>query len=331
MSMGAAESLYEEILKGGYARIDRFVTDSQAETLYLDFKEKDDRRNGVHGPSELKNYSEALSGFANSAGGVIVWGVQCKTQTPGDSDVASKLKPITGHRAFMTNLNSLASQLVYRTVEGVDNQVVDDSMDPTGNSGFVISLIPASDIAPHCALANDKRVNRKYFKRNVSSFLQMEPFDLEDMFGRRRGGRFEVEFTFQAGWTQGGEAMRLVAMFHVQNVGRHAAEQVAVRFDAGDHGFSWHPEAPWTRVDRRIFALPNVHVVYPATTLTAALGEWVFRKAHLPQGPLRISGTVFSTNSSNRNFSFQFYRVDLERAGASELPPGAFEPASSPA
>src|SRR5262245_20334634 len=104
--MGAAEDLFAEILSGKHKRIKQFVEEGQAEGLHLDFKQKADRSHGKPGPEDKRTYSEALSGFANSDGGVIVWGVKCQARSGGDPDVATELKPITGHRAFTTNLNS---------------------------------------------------------------------------------------------------------------------------------------------------------------------------------------------------------------------------------
>lgn len=169
----AAEALFREIVDGGYARIAQFVADQQEEHLHLDFKQKSNRSVAIPGNDDKKNYSEALSGFANSDGGVLVWAVKADRVNPGSPDVARELKPITGHRAFLTHLNSLASQLVARSVDGIQNHAIDDPADVA--TGFVIGLIPASDSAPHRAEASGIK---RYFKRNVSNLVQMEHFDL---------------------------------------------------------------------------------------------------------------------------------------------------------
>src|SRR5437588_12039059 len=75
--------------------IEAFVTDSTAEDLYLDFKRKSDANVAAVGPDDKKNRSKAMSGFANSAGGVSVWGVVAErgTNDPERPDVAKDREP----------------------------------------------------------------------------------------------------------------------------------------------------------------------------------------------------------------------------------------------
>jgi len=55
------------------ADIERFIKEGKEEDLHLDFKTVNaaDLKSG----SDRKNFAKALSGFANSDGGIVVWGV----------------------------------------------------------------------------------------------------------------------------------------------------------------------------------------------------------------------------------------------------------------
>ncbi len=47
--------------------------------------------------------------------------------------------------------------------------------------GFLVTLVPESPRGPHMAKSGEDR----YFKRSGDSFIRMEHFDVQDMFGRR--------------------------------------------------------------------------------------------------------------------------------------------------
>lgn len=153
--------------------IEQFVTTGREEDLHLDFKNAADfaRRD------DRKSLAIALSGYANSDGGIIVWGVDARENDQG-VDCASALQPLPDVQLCLTQLNTFTGQAVSPLVDGIIHKAI-----PSQNrEGFCVSLIPASDAGPHMAKAGEDR----YFKRNGSAFYRLEHFDLADMFGRRQ-------------------------------------------------------------------------------------------------------------------------------------------------
>jgi len=51
----------------------RMITDHVKENLYLEFKQKHDRRHAQLEDDDKFNFSRALSGFANSDGGILIF------------------------------------------------------------------------------------------------------------------------------------------------------------------------------------------------------------------------------------------------------------------
>jgi hypothetical protein len=155
------------------AAIDSFVTEGREEDLHLDFKgataqfSRDDRR----------NLAEAISGFANSDGGLIVWGVDARPSRDG-IDVATAKKEIELLSLFISKLNQYTGDAATPVVDGVVHRRVVIGED----RGFAVTLVPASDSGPHMAKLGVDR----YFKRSGSQFLRMEHFEVEDLFGRRK-------------------------------------------------------------------------------------------------------------------------------------------------
>lgn len=154
------------------------IKNSQTEGLYLEFKEKKDRSISALDEKDKLRFSEVLSQFANSDGGVLIWGVETKKKP---ADTAVKLKPISEVREFATFLENGLKDLVVPMVDGVEIKVIPFSK--SSKSGFVKVLVPASDKTPHRANHNK---SREYLKRTQGGKIALEHFDLEDMFGRRQ-------------------------------------------------------------------------------------------------------------------------------------------------
>ena len=150
------------------------VSDRVGENIYLEFKTKEDRSNGELGDGDARQFSRALSGFANSDGGVLIWGIETNK-----NDQAWKRKPISKVYDFQGRLKKSLLNAVQPFVDGVQVDVIGES--GTQDSGYVKCLIPRSDKAPHRAML----AGREYYRRSTEGFYRLEHFDLEDMFGRR--------------------------------------------------------------------------------------------------------------------------------------------------
>jgi hypothetical protein len=79
-----AEDLFTELIAGGESAIDQFVKDRRAEELFIDYKRSADNSAGkkLH-HTDRGNLAKAISGFGNSEGGLIVWGVTCQHDGQG--------------------------------------------------------------------------------------------------------------------------------------------------------------------------------------------------------------------------------------------------------
>ena len=161
--------------------IEAFVRSSQEETLELEFKTVS--RSDLSVREDRRNFACAVSGFANSAGGVIVWGVDARRNAEG-VDCASKLAEIPSIATFVSRLSQLTGEAVMPRVDGIQHRAVPTS----GGAGFAVTLVPESDSGPHMARLGEHR----YYKRSGSSCYCMEHFDIADMFGRRRRPKLVV-------------------------------------------------------------------------------------------------------------------------------------------
>ena len=144
---------------------------SETETLHLDFKEA--TQGALADKSKRRDFervlAKAISGFANANGGVLVIGVDDKTRT---------LAPFNELASLEEFVNEQASRLVSFPVPGIHIRAIPTHTDDT--KGFVVMLVPASDLAPHRS-----QKDHRYYRRSGESFVPMEHYEVADMFGRR--------------------------------------------------------------------------------------------------------------------------------------------------
>lgn len=164
--------LYESLNLDG---IRGFIEQGQDEHLHLDFKLLNHAT--LNSNDDKRNLARALSGFANSGGGLIVWGVDARKNEEG-VDCARELLPIANIGLLVSRLNALTGEAVDPTVTGVRHK----GTPLEDGSGFAVTMIPESDTGPHMA----KLGVDQYYKRSGDSFYKMEHYDVADMFGRRR-------------------------------------------------------------------------------------------------------------------------------------------------
>jgi hypothetical protein len=175
--MGRAEEIFERVKNNGASAIDEFILNRQSEELYLEFKRSADNGRGprVLHSTDRDNLAKAISGFGNSEGGVIVWGVDASVDTDY-ADVAKAKFPIENVARFKGWLEGSVSGRTVPAHGGVQNHAIEIA---AGN-GFVATLVPKSELAPHQTIFDSR-----YYMRAGSSFLPVPHAVLAGMFGRR--------------------------------------------------------------------------------------------------------------------------------------------------
>ena len=174
--MERSRELYDRIVKEGKSAIEEFIEDRYIEELFLDFKRSSN--NGTEkklSQTDRQNLAKAISGFGNSEGGVLVWGVDCSKDTDG-ADVAKALVLLDNPQRFSSLLQGAISGCTIPPHPGVEHKAILIN----GDRGVVISYIPKSNSAPHQMLPN-----RHYYIRAGSDFIPTPHDVLAGMFGRR--------------------------------------------------------------------------------------------------------------------------------------------------
>jgi len=175
--MGRAEDIFEKIKKDGMCGIEEFILTRKSEELFLDFKRSSNNGAGkILDQNDRNNLAKAISGFGNSEGGVIVWGIDC-SKGIDNADVAHTKFPIEDVKRFVSWLEGAVSGCTVPPHTGIQHHpiIMNDK-----NEGFVITYIPKSNHTPHQVVGE-----LKYYMRAGSSFVPVPHGVLAGMFGRR--------------------------------------------------------------------------------------------------------------------------------------------------
>lgn len=174
--MSRAEDIYKRIQSEGEVAINDFILSRSSEELFLDFKRSSDHGAGrtLH-QNDRNNLAKAISGFGNSEGGVIIWGIDCSSDQVG-ADVARSRSPIQDVDRFRSLIENAISGCTTPAHNGIQNFVFKTN----GAEGYVITLIPKSNSAPHQTV-----LDSQYYMRAGSSFCRVPHAILSGMFGRR--------------------------------------------------------------------------------------------------------------------------------------------------
>lgn len=95
-----ASVFFEELIAKGVQGVKALIGTS--ETEWLDFKTQ-----AKHPNDDKSTWSEAISGFANNQGGVLIWGVDARKDSASGIDAANALVPIKSVDVFQSRLREL--------------------------------------------------------------------------------------------------------------------------------------------------------------------------------------------------------------------------------
>jgi hypothetical protein len=175
-------TLTETFYQLDWATIESYVELKQEEHLHLEFKTLKNAE--LTSGDDKRNIARCISGFANSSGGIVIWGIDARKNSDG-VDCAGAIVELQKPAVLVSHLNTLSGDAASPIIDGLRHKPIVNSK--TGG-GVVSTYVPETDGGPYMAMLGEQR----YYKRSGDSFYQMEHFDLEDMFGRRQKPNLEI-------------------------------------------------------------------------------------------------------------------------------------------
>jgi hypothetical protein len=251
----------------------------QAEDDWLDFKESA-TPNGELTNDDKNNLAEALSGFANSDGGVILWGVSCKQR--GKEDVADAAPGIPNAETFMRRMITASSTLTDPPVLGIQHRVLQNSTKEARK--LVATYVPAADSGLHRA---KREKMHSFFYRAGDNFLVMPTYLVAEKFARRTPARLAARVRARRTGSSG-TAYSYRLSIEIVNESNACAFKPAVKVEVSRiiSESSWEESVPnpfkrrhrWNDGQQTCFVTAPTETVYPHeyAEATALRFPWTF-------------------------------------------------------
>jgi hypothetical protein len=167
--------------------IGALVQNKVQESLRLDYKKSDALGRADWKKSEL---SKDVSAFANSAGGVILYGMEEDKHYPTKHDGGFDPEDISKEW-----IEQVINSSVHPKIDGLRINQISLRQSSTGRVLYAISIPAAASRAPH--QADDKR----YYKRYNFQSVPMEDYEIRDIYRRASTPDLWIDFSFNTGKT----------------------------------------------------------------------------------------------------------------------------------
>ncbi|WP_454655542.1 AlbA family DNA-binding domain-containing protein [Bosea beijingensis] len=191
------DSLFDQLVAGGEDSLQKLVDERAQESLQLDFKTKADPTRARFSDDDKRVFGKALSAFSNSAGGLIIWGVDCRKGSDG-LDGAQELLPISDIEHFYSEAVRLSGDLIIPRHGGVRVEKVNSKRQP--GAGYLVVQVDRSERRPH---RSEAKGDKQYYKRAGESSFPVEHYDIEDAFKRQSTPELDLGVRFKRGMTDG--------------------------------------------------------------------------------------------------------------------------------
>ena len=171
--------LFDRLKSHRHSAIRELIDARVQESLQLEFKRKEDPATGVLSRTDRRKLGQALSAFANSAGGLLVWGIKAVPDPIDGVDAAQAAVPIAELARFQSEISRAIGELLMPRHDGIEIEPIEDSTQ--AGSGFLAIWVDRSGRRPHRSEVSGEK---NYFKRIGASSYPMEHYDIEGAFNR---------------------------------------------------------------------------------------------------------------------------------------------------
>jgi hypothetical protein len=244
-----ARDFYDQIRNAGDpAAFIQCLVNSNAPTFegdWLDFKAQPTPN--LQDKKWRSMWIEALAGFANNEGGVLVWGLDARPDLDTKVDAACTVMPIDNPNAVKSRLIELQRQATDPPLGNVEIEAY--SLPSAPGKGFVVCFVPEGGYKPYRTEDGKKS---QFMIRAGDSFVVMSRSMIQSMFYPHSQAVFRVNahlsWELKDKATCGGrDIARIKCMFVIINDGTATANNTRVRLS---HSLKECRDGIVTRVDQ---------------------------------------------------------------------------------
>lgn len=161
----AAKRIYDSL--NNYKDLEGLILEGESEGLHLECKSPTEPRLTREQKQKL---SIAVSGFTNTEGGVIIWGMSTTKKDHRGLDIITQIEPIGNCKGFLKIIETTIPTLTSHPITNFKNKIITKNKKDT--RGIIITYIPKTLSDP--VLSNKENV---FYFRNGDEFIPL-PYEL---------------------------------------------------------------------------------------------------------------------------------------------------------
>ncbi len=177
----------------------------EVESFEIEFKEKTDSSTPALSKEDKKNIAKEVCGFANAAGGVIVFGVKTETNRNSHQDKVVEVRPITGLSNLLSAIRGVLETNVAPPIKDTELLSVPTDADP--ENGYVLICVPRSEDGPHMSVATKEH---RYYRRTSENTVMMDHRMVRDMMLAPRDADLELSWLLRNRHSRGGSPEKTI-------------------------------------------------------------------------------------------------------------------------
>lgn len=239
---------FAELVEQGISAIERIVDQCIEESHRLDFKIKASPNKLELEKEDKRALGEAASGFANADGGILIIGV--RTENHQGVDRAKEIVLIPNVAAVADRYKSYLSECVTPPLDEL--RIAPISYD--NGHGVIVLDIPKGPMRPHLSTAPG---HHRFYRRVADRFMQMERYEIEEMFNLVSQPQLELVFEYSDGGSFGENPTSLL-FFGLRNTSNTIGKYPYLSIDSiengppvSQHGIDGNGNMPWPRTPTR--------------------------------------------------------------------------------
>lgn len=197
-----------------WSAIEDITSAGTEESYNVEFKRKTSTSDIELAKEDRKLLGEALSGFANATGGVLIIGIG--TRQDNGIDKAATLYPISNVEAVAERYRAYANDCVSPPVDDLRVRAISNG----NGDGVVVIAVPKGQARPHMSTAPS---HHTYYRRLVSSFVPMQSYEVEEMMRLKAAPKLTFVYQLQSAGSIGSNR-NFVIFFGLRNESKVTAK-----------------------------------------------------------------------------------------------------------